>query len=148
MAMTSLLRSLFKPTHDQMVGVIADALLEERWDVQREPIVGTVRPDIVAHGPEGATYVIEVKQGNAGANLGAVAQVEAYRNALAREVGGEVKGVLVVAGDAPERLGAAAKGAGVELVRTESVDVGSVRDLLARSGILGEPLANGSISAA
>jgi RecB family endonuclease NucS len=148
MAMTPLLRNLFKPTHDQMVSAITDALLGQQWVVQREPIVGMLRPDIVAHGPEGATYVIEVKQGNAGANLGAVAQVEAYRDAIAREFGGEVKGVLVVAGDAPERLGVAAKGAGVELVRTESVDVRSVRDSLARSGVLSEPAANGSIGAA
>jgi hypothetical protein len=136
--MRSLLKNRFKLTHEETVSAIADALLGREWDVRREPIVGRLRPDLVVHGPDGATYVIEVKQGGGGGYLGAVAQVEAYRNAVSQEIGADAKGVLVIDGNAPEGLGAAAERAGVELVSAGSGDIVSLRDSLARSGGLGE----------
>jgi hypothetical protein len=141
MAMRPLLRNPFKLTHDEVVSAIADTLRGWQWDVRREPIVGALRPDLVVHGPEGPTFVIEVKQGKGGGNLGAVAQVEAYRNAVVQEIGGEAKGVLVIAGEFPEGLNAVAESAGVELVPTGSGDAGSVRDSLARSEIFRESAA-------
>jgi hypothetical protein len=139
MAMRSLLKNPFELTHEKMVSVIADALLGRQWDVRREPIVRRLRPDLVVHRPEGPTYVIEVKQGHGGGYLGAVAQVEAYRDAVAQEIDGEAKGVLMIAGEVPEGLAAVAARAGVELVSTGSGDAGSLRDSLARWGAFGEP---------
>lgn len=135
--MSPLLKHLFKLDHEETVSAIADALRGQRWDVMREPIVDAVRPDLVAQGPGGETVVIEVKQGDGRGNLGAVAQVEAYRNAVAREAGSEAKGVLVLAGEVPVGLGAAAEQAGVELIVTGSGNVASVRDALARSTAFG-----------
>jgi RecB family endonuclease NucS len=132
------LRQLFGPTHDQLVSAVNSVLDLPGWEVQREPVIEGVRPDIVAREPNGTTFVIEVKQGDLEANLGAVAQVEAFRNAVAEQSGGDTRGMLVVAGDAPEELDVVARSAGVQLVRTESGDVGSVRDSLMPFVQLGE----------
>lgn len=152
MAMSPRLRHLLRPTHDQLLSAVQEVLVGEKWDVDREPIVGTarhgpgacgslpgaVRPDIVAREPDGATYVIEVKQGEWEANLGAVAQVETFRNVVAREFGGEPKGLLVIAGEAPKELRAVARSADVELVCAASAAIGSVRESLTRSGVVSE----------
>jgi RecB family endonuclease NucS len=137
MAMNPPLKSLFKPPEERLMDAVADALQEEAWDVQREPIVGTLRPDLVARRPDGQSYVIEVKRSTVTANLGAVAQVEAYRNALAQRGDREAKGLLVVSGVAPEALGDAAERAGVVVVRTGSVDSNAVHEALAQAGIFG-----------
>jgi|SRR5665811_1216422 len=89
---STFLRHLVGPTHDDVLTAVNEVLDQQGWEVQREPIIGGVRPDIVAHGPNGTSYVIEVKQGELEANLGAVAQVEAFRNAVAKKSGGGCKG--------------------------------------------------------
>jgi RecB family endonuclease NucS len=145
-----LFKSFFKTTHDQLMGAVAETLREGAWDVQLEPIVGTVRPDLVARGPSGQTYVIEVKQADTAAWLGAVAQVEAYRNALAEECGDDAKGLLVMVGDTPEALGDVAARAGVVLVRPASTRVGAVHEAFVHAGILGSAISarNGGVRAA
>jgi RecB family endonuclease NucS len=123
-------------THEQVVDAAAKTLRGSDWVVEQEPVVGTMRPDIIAHDPEGTTYVIELKTGKQNAYLGAVAQVEGYRDRLA-EQGLIARGVLVLAGDAPSELDDVAKSAGVELVRATSgspTDIGeSLSALLAGS---------------
>jgi predicted RecB family endonuclease len=121
-------------------------LREESWQVEREPVLENIRPDLVAHAPDGVTYIIEVKQGRLDANLGAVAQVEAFQNMASARYPG-AKGVLVVAGSAPENrseLDTAAHGAGVDVVWTSS-GVGSIRESLQLAGVVnGGAVAGGS----
>lgn len=128
------LRHLVGPTHDDLVTAVNDLFDQQGWRVQREPIVGSVRPDIVACAPSGTSYVIEVKQGGLDVNLGAVAQVEAFRNAVAEESGGDAKGMLVVAGEIPDDLGAVAERADIGVVQAGSADVGSLRRSLEQAG--------------
>jgi predicted RecB family endonuclease len=131
------LRDLLNP-HERIVSSVEKVLREESWQVEREPVLENIRPDLVAHAPDGATYVIEVKQGRLDANLGAVAQVEAFQN-MANDRYPGAKGVLVVAGTAPENRGeldTAAHGAGVDVVWTSSSGVGSIRESLQSAGVM------------
>lgn len=134
--MMALLRHLLGPSRGDVTSAVEEVLREQNWEVQHEPIIGRVRPDILARDPNGATFVINVNQGGWAANLGAVAQVEAFRNAVAREIGREAKGVLVVAGDASQHLDDMAARASVEVVRAGSGTAGSVRKSLTHSGVL------------
>ena len=102
--MISPLRHLFGPRRDIVASAVEDILRAQGWDVQREPIVASMRPDIVARSPKGELYVMDVKQGDAAANLGAVAQVESLRNAVTDAWGASAKGVLMVAGTPPPHL--------------------------------------------
>jgi RecB family endonuclease NucS len=140
--MMPLLKYLHRHSHNEVVSTVEEVLLGQGWVVHRDPTYGKMlRPDIVARGPGGETYVFEVKRSDGEVNLGAVAQVEAYRNAVAETDGGQVKGVLVIAGEAPEGLIPVAERVGIELVDAGSGDAGSVRDSLTRSGVIGEPAA-------
>jgi RecB family endonuclease NucS len=134
--MTPIFERLFKTSHDGMVKAVNEALDLEGWQVEVEPIVGNVRPDIVAREPnDGMSYVIEIKDGDLEANLGAVAQVETFRNAVAEHRGGAVKGMLVVTGEAQQDLSAIARSANVELVQAESSDTAEVLESLKRAGL-------------
>ncbi len=147
--MISRVRDLFGTSHDQLVDAVEQVLREQHWDVSRDQILGTVRPDIVARKPGGPTYVFEVKRGQLDANLGAVAQVETFRRAAAQLVDGDAQGVLLVTGRAPENrpaLDAAASGADVKLVWAPSAGVGTIRESLASSGVLEQADANGGPS--
>lgn len=136
--MTPIFERLFKPSHDVMVSALNKVLDGEGWQVEVEPIVGNVRPDIVAREPSGISYVIEVKGADLEANLGAVAQVETFRNAVAEDRGEEVKGMLLVTGEPPEGLDAIARGANIGLVRAESSDTTDLLESLRQAG-LGAP---------
>jgi len=134
--MMALLKNILQPGHDDVVDAVAQTLADRHWQVDREPIVGGNRPDLVAHQPGGPTYVFEIKAGRPEANLGAVAQVEAYLNAWPRDPDQLVKGVLVVGADAPAELDSIADDAGVELVRIS----GGLRSLdlsLESAGVVG-----------
>src|ERR1700730_9774061 len=76
-------------THDKVVQALEDGLRGQRWQVEEEPLIGTVRPDLVATDPNGVSYVFEVKAEAAEAHLGAVAQVEAYRDSFRQQLGRE-----------------------------------------------------------
>jgi RecB family endonuclease NucS len=119
-------------THEQVVDVAANVLRNSRWQVEQEPVVGTMRPDIIARDPDGKTYVFEVKAGKQNAFLGAVAQVEGYRDRLA-EGGKTAQGVLVLAGDAPSELDDVARSAGVALVRATSGSPTDIEESLSRT---------------
>lgn len=113
-----------RTAHDRLVAEVQNLLERRQWTVSREPhLAGNLRPDIVARDPDGNRYVIEVKAGTGQAHLGAVAQVESYRNSLETQLG-QTKGVLVLAGGAPEQLTAVAERAGVELIDASSGDEG------------------------
>ncbi len=119
-------------THAQVVDAAANVLRSSSWQVQQEPVIGTMRPDIVARDPDGKTFVFEVKAGKQDAFLGAVAQVEGYRDRLA-EGGNDAQGVLVLAGDAPSELDAVARSAGVALVRAASGSPTDIEESLSRA---------------
>ncbi len=130
-------RDLLNP-HARTVSSVEKVLREESWQVERQPVLENIRPDLVAHAPDGATYIFEVKQGRLDANLGAVAQVEAFQNVANDKYPG-AKGILVVAGTAPENRGeldTAAHGAGVDVVWTSSGGVGSIRESLQSAGVV------------
>ncbi len=107
-------------SHEQLVQAAAEFLRERNWDVETEPRVGHMRPDIVARDTLGNPFVIEIKSRSPGALLGAVAQVEAQVEGYRQERGADARGVLVLAGDVPAELSAVAQGAGVELVQMTS----------------------------
>lgn len=120
--------------HDALVAAVERHLRDQDWLVEREPrIAGTLRPDIVARSPKGSSYVFEIKTGAVQAHLGAVAQVENYRNSLAAELGHETTGVLVLSGSAPVQLDAVAERAGVEVVQMSSDAEETQYDLLESS---------------
>lgn len=121
-------------THDALVADVEKHLRNRDWLVEKEPrIAGYLRPDIVARSPKGDSYVFEIKAGSAQAHLGAVAQVENYRNSLAAALGREITGVLILSGDAPAQLNAVAERAGVEVVQTSSDAEKTEYDLLESS---------------
>jgi RecB family endonuclease NucS len=124
LAMTPLVDSLIShfgaASHKQLVEAAAKFLRARNWDVETEPRVGHMRPDIVARDTRGNPFVIEIKSRSPGALLGAVAQVEAQVEGYRQECGAEARGILVLAGDVPAELSAVAQGAGVELVRMPS----------------------------
>jgi hypothetical protein len=101
--------------HAALVRVLAEQLQARGWRVDEEPLISTVRPDLVARKEGKAPRVFEVKASPA--HLGAVAQVEAYRNMLHSQSSEQPEAVLVVADDAPRELDEAARRAGVELWR-------------------------------
>jgi hypothetical protein len=107
-------------SHERLVDAAMEALRGRDWSVESEPRAGQMRPDIVAHSAEGATYVFEVKSKAPKAFLGAVAQVEAQVESYRREHGADAMGVLLFAGDAPDGLGDVAHNAGIELVQLQS----------------------------
>jgi RecB family endonuclease NucS len=130
MALIQTLRAqLGLATHEQVVDAAAKVLRDSSWQVDREPVVGTMRPDIIARDPDGKTYVFEIKAGKQNAFLGAVAQVEGYRDRLA-EGGQAARGVLVLAGDAPSELDDVARSAGVALVRATSGSPADIEESL------------------
>jgi RecB family endonuclease NucS len=121
--------------HDALVATVERHLRDRDWTVEREPrIAGNLRPDIVARSPKGEPYVFEIKAGSAQAHLGAVAQVENYRNSLAAALGREITGVLVLSGGAPVQLNAVAERAGVEVVQASS-DAEETEHALLESGL-------------
>jgi len=105
-------------THDGLVKTLAGDLERRGWKVATDSLVGTVRPDLIATDPGGELYVFEVK--GTAAHLGAVAQVEAYRDSLFQERGAPAHGVLVVEAGAPTQLDAVAQAADVQLLRVDS----------------------------
>ena len=89
-------------THEELVDYVSDLLTEWEWTVNREPRVGTVRPDLVAEAPDGTAYVVEIKTGGDAGHLGSLGQIETFRNALEAEIGREPDALLLLADDAPD----------------------------------------------
>jgi hypothetical protein len=121
--------------HTALVHMLANQLQAEGWKVNEEPLISTVRPDLIATKEGKAPHVFEIKTGSA--HLGAVAQVEAYRNALSAQSSERPTAVLVVLDEAPSELEDAARRAGVELWRISAGDpadtVASLDPLISRA---------------
>jgi RecB family endonuclease NucS len=123
--------------HDHLVSEVAELLQKQEWDVSAEPLAGNLRPDLVAKDPEGNRYVIEIEAGQA--HLGAVAQVEHYRNSLRDRVGDQAKGILVLTEDVPPQLAEVAERAGIELVSAPPSSDGAPESLASRLSALAQP---------
>jgi hypothetical protein len=65
------------------------------WNVEKEPLLGTLRPDVVAQSPDGTVYLIEVKLGNGSAHFSALAQVTAMKEALETQTNKPIHPVIV-----------------------------------------------------
>jgi hypothetical protein len=135
--MMALRRHLFGPTPEDVTSTVEQVLRERNWDVRHEPILARARPDILAESPHGRTYVINIKQDASSADLGAIAQVESFREAVTVELHKQATGVLVVIGEDSPRLRDLAAGAGVEVVVAGAGDPATVRESLTRAGVLG-----------
>jgi hypothetical protein len=117
-------------THDQLLESLSTLLESWSWRVEREPHIGTVRPDLVAEDPEGRPYLFEIKTGGYQGHLGALGQVETFRNALKAEIGREPTVLLLVADDTPEELSQVARDVGVTLLEGFQNDESALVDLL------------------
>jgi hypothetical protein len=117
--------------HDDVVAEVAKALRDSGWRLEKVVAVPTAQPDLLAWDPRGTPYVVEVKAGRGQGHLGAVAQVEAYRDALENELGRPVNAVLLLATDAPVQLDEVARNAHVLLLRADSRDSAALRSALA-----------------
>lgn len=108
--------------HNALVRVLAQRLQADGWQVNEQPLISTMRPDLIATKEGEAPHVFEIKTGLA--HLGSVAQVEAYRNALGAQSSERPTAVLVVPDNAPAELEDAARRADVELWRVPAGDPG------------------------
>lgn len=108
-------------SHDELVAWLANKLQAARWRVDREPRVGRLEPDLVAVGPDGMSYVIEVQAGEHPAHLGSIGQMEAYATAFEEQRGVRPRPVLLVAGEVSEAVRDIARDVGVVLIGGVSV---------------------------
>jgi RecB family endonuclease NucS len=95
-------------------------LAESRWEVQDDPVFGSVRPDLVIRDPAGHVTVAEVKFGEGAAHFGSIAQVASYATLVAEILGDEVRGVLVTDQVLPPGVADAAKKLGVDVVNWDA----------------------------
>jgi hypothetical protein len=103
-------------THESLVGYLSDILAGWSWKVYRDPQVGTLRPDLIAEDPAGRAYIFEIKSGGYQGHLGALGQVETFKNAVQSELGREPTALLLLADEAPSELKEVASDVGVTLV--------------------------------
>jgi hypothetical protein len=104
-------------TEQSLVEKIADVLKDRGWQIAVEPRISNFIPDLVGEDPEHRRFIFEVKSGPGGGHLGALGQVETYRNALANAEGEKPEGVLVLADDGPHDLDEIASATGVRILR-------------------------------
>jgi methylmalonyl-CoA mutase cobalamin-binding subunit len=114
--------------HYDFTHAVADALRETKLEVREQPIVGSMRPDLVVADPEGHTVVIDVKTGPGADHFGSIAQVAKYRKALQSTLPGGVAAMLVIGGEIPEGFESTARDLGVDVV---SAPTNSPTDIVA-----------------
>jgi hypothetical protein len=119
--------------HHQVVDFLSEVLTGWDWRVEREPRVGTVRPDVVAYDPDGAAYVFEVETSEHAGHLGTVGQLEAYKRALEQDLGKDATAVLLVSDAAPDQLMQIADHAGVRVLGGFQNESPALRELLHES---------------
>jgi RecB family endonuclease NucS len=120
-------------THEMLIGSLVDLLDSWSWKVDSEPQIGIFRPDILAFAPDGEPYLIEVKTGGHQGHLGALGQVETYKNAFREAQGREPNAVLLVAGETPAELQGVAHDIGVTLIDGFHNDRASLVDRLSEA---------------
>jgi hypothetical protein len=104
-------------TERSLVEKIANVLVRRGWQIDVGPRISNFIPDLVGEDPQHRRFVFEVKSGPEGGHLGALGQVETYRNALADARGEKPEGVLVLIDDGPHDLDEIASASGVRILR-------------------------------
>jgi hypothetical protein len=132
--------------HQDLLESLSRLLMSWHWQVDREPRVGALRPDLIAQGPDGQTYLFEVKAGRSQGHLGAIGQVEAFRNAFRAQEGREPVAVLLLAGDSPRELQQVAEDVGVTVLDGFQDDESAMADLLTAALPGADETASGSLS--
>ncbi len=99
---------------------VRKALVEKGWEVEDQPVLGTVRPDFLARTPGGETLVIELRSDQAPVHFATVAQVAAYARLAedARDLH-PVTGVLMAAAPSTAAARDAASKLGVLIVEPQ-----------------------------
>lgn len=116
--------------HEKVLDVVSEFLRSNNWDVDIEPSIGQTRPDLLAIDPSGSAYVFEIKAGERGGHLGSVAQVEAFQEAVAANLGREAHGVLLVSEEIPDELYEASRDVGVLVLQGFQENSETLRELL------------------
>lgn len=117
--------------HPLVQTLVASVLREAGWTVGTEARIGDrFRPDLVGTSPDDQNLVVEIKAARLENHLGAVAQAEAYKAALASQRDSPVNVLLVLPGTTPPNLKEAASQAGVDLLNYEIDDLLGLRENL------------------
>jgi hypothetical protein len=100
---------------------VSAALSAAGWSVEAQPVIGTVRPDLLVSTPRGEHVVVEVKAGKAPVHFGVVAQLAAYSKMAEsmRQLGG-VRSALLTMAPVSAAARDAAAGLGVMVVGAEA----------------------------
>lgn len=100
-----------------LVRKAAEHLRGVGWSVQEEPLVGHMRPDLIAESPGGQkVFVIEFKVGTSpSVHFGALAQLSQYREAVEADKQGDVTPVLVTNAAIHEQVQHAADDLGIQV---------------------------------
>jgi len=101
---------------------VATSLQRRGMGVEIEPVIGSVRPDIVATVEDGPVYIIELKTGDGSAHFSLIAQLLNFASAYAIvRPARTALAVLATTRDVPSQLFEAAEQAGVQIVRAPDV---------------------------
>jgi hypothetical protein len=93
------------------------------WDIVKDPLVGTVRPDMVVAKPEKTAVVVELKFGKEVAHIGDLARVAAAKAAYAQMNPDQTTtAVYVTSNQIGEGFRKAAEALGVTIVSVEPPD--------------------------
>lgn len=107
---------------ESIIGVIAATLTKSSFKVMFDQFSRRgARSDIVAIGPDGQTFVIEVKMGEGRAHFSLIAQVESLASGLESQASPATP-VLVTNLEVPEKLRGAADAVGVDIVEASGSD--------------------------
>ncbi len=112
---------------------VAAHLERKGWRVQMEPMIGMMRPDIVAQSPEGDTYVFEIKVGPTGgsATFSDLAQANAYAHGIGQVSDlANVRPVLATTLDVSDSMRDAADALGVGVVSAPGTAEGLAQAML------------------
>ncbi len=119
-------------TEAQTRDSLAALLHSSGWRVEAEPVIGSVKPDLLTSDESGNTFVIELKQAPRGLHFGSVAQAAAFRDAAALALHRNVQAMLVIVGANAGELDAAGRDYGVIVVGAESSDPDDIAAVVRR----------------
>ena len=115
-------------TERQLIEAIAERAQAEGWEVERQPTVGVMRPDLAITPKAGMMLVIEVKREVGLIHFASLGQVSNYRRGLAELTGAAVYPVLVTTGEESEEIAALARELCVHLIFARGDQLGAVAD--------------------
>jgi hypothetical protein len=96
--------------------LLRDLLADQRWEVEDEAIVGTVRPDLLLRDPQGHVFVAEINFGEGASHFGSVAQAASNASSASSFLHSAVKAFLVTDQELPSGVSEAAEKLGVAVV--------------------------------